>query len=152
ASAPHAARRRQRMKTLMSFALALIALASITSVGIAPARADAPSVRAWLDRDTMHMGETVTLNVEATDATGGQPDFSALSQDFNLLGTQSSQQVSLVNGSSTTKVVWAVGLEPKHAGRITIPALAVGNAKTSPLTLSVLAQPAGAEGKPGDDV
>jgi len=135
------------MKTLMAFALALIAFTMI-----APARADAPSVRAWLDRDTMHMGETVTLNVEATGDTGGQPDFSALSQDFNLLGTQSSQQVSIVNGSSTTKVVWAVGLEPKHAGRLAIPALALGSAKTSPLTLSVLAQPAGAEGKPGDDV
>lgn len=135
------------MKTLMSFAFALIAFAAI-----APAHADAPSVRAWLDRDTMHLGETVTLNVEATGDAGGQPDFSALSQDFNLLGTQSSQQVSIVNGASTTKVVWAVGLEPKHAGRIAIPALAVGSAKTSPLTLSVLAQPAGAEGKPGDDV
>ena len=135
------------MKGLMSLVFALIAL-----VAIAPSRADAPSVRAWLDRDTMHMGETVTLNVETNGSTGDQPDFSVLSQDFNLLGTQSSQQVSLVNGSSTTKVVWAVGLEPKHAGRIAIPALAVGNAKTSPLSLSVLAQPAGAEGKPGDDV
>lgn len=135
------------MKRLMSLAFALIAL-----VAIAPALADAPSVRAWLDRDTMHLGETVTLNVEASGDIGGQPDFSALSQDFNLLGTQSSQQVSIVNGSSTTKVVWAVGLEPKHAGKLAIPALAVGNAKSSQLSLSVLPQPAGAEGKPGDDV
>lgn len=135
------------MKALMSLAFALIAF-----IAIAPAHADAPSVRAWLDRDTMHLGETVTLNVESTGGAGGQPDFSALSQDFDLLGTQSSQQVSILNGSSTTKVVWAVGLEPKRAGKIAIPALTVGNAKTSPLTLSVLPQPAGAEGKPGDDV
>jgi len=121
-------------------------------VAIAPARADAPSVRAWLDRDTMHLGETVTLNVEAQGGSGGQPDFSALSQDFNLLGTQSSQQVSIVNGSSTSKTVWAVGLEPKRAGRIAIPALALGTASTAPITLTVLAQPAGAQGKPGDDV
>lgn len=132
---------------LASFVLVLIAL-----FAIAPAHADAPSARAWLDRDTMHLGETVTLNVEATGDVGGQPDFSALSQDFNLLGTQSSQQVSILNGASTTKVVWAVGLEPKHAGRLAIPALAIGSAKTSPLALSVLAQPAGAQGKPGDDV
>jgi len=130
---------------LASFAFALFALVTL-------AHADAPSVRAWLDRDTMHLGETVTLNVEATGDSGGQPDFSALSQDFNLLGTQSSQQVSILNGASTTKVVWAVGLEPKHAGHIAIPPLAVGGAKSSPLSLSVLAQPAGAEGKPGDDV
>jgi oxygen tolerance protein BatD len=121
-------------------------------IAIAPARADAPAVRAWLDRDTMHLGETVTLNVEAQGSAGGQPDFSALSQDFNLLGTQSSQQVSIVNGSSTSKTVWAVGLEPKRAGRIAIPALTLGAASTSPITLTVLAQPAGAQGKPGDDV
>jgi oxygen tolerance protein BatD len=136
------------MKYAHFFAFALIA----ALVAIAPARADTQSVRAWLDRDTMHIGETVTLNVESAGDAGGQPDFSALSQDFNLLGTQSSQQVSIVNGSSTTKVVWAIGLEPKHAGRVTIPALNVGSAKTSPVSLTVLAQPAGAEGKPGDDV
>jgi hypothetical protein len=121
-------------------------------IAIAPARADAPSVRAWLDRDTMHLGETVTLNVESQGVAGGQPDFSSLSQDFNLLGTQSSQQVSITNGSSTTKTVWAVGLEPKRAGRIAIPALTLGAASTAPITLTVLAQPAGAQGKPGDDV
>ena len=48
--------------------------------------------------------------------------------------------------------MWAVGLEPKHAGRITIATLALGSARTSPIVLTVLAQPAGAQGKPGDDV
>jgi len=137
------------MKYRIGFVIALIATLLVIAV---PLHADAPAVRAWLDRDTMHLGETVTLNVETQSAAGGQPDFSALSQDFNLLGTQSSQQVSIVNGSSATKTVWAVGLEPKRAGRITIPALALGSASTSPITLTVLAQPAGAQGKPGDDV
>ncbi len=119
---------------------------------IAPSRADAATARAWLDRDTMHLGETVTLNVESDGKVDAEPDFGALSSDFDLLGTQSSQQVSIVNGASSAKTLWAVGLEPKHAGRITIPALAVGSARTAPITLSVLAQPAGAQGKPGDDV
>ena len=136
------------MKQWIGFAFAMMAACLV-----APSlRADAPSARAWLDRDTMHLGETVTLNVEAQGNTGGQPDFSALSQDFNLLGTQSSQQVSIVNGASTAKTVWAVGLEPKRAGRIAIPALALGSAKTAPITLTVLEQAAGAQGKPGDDV
>src|SRR4029079_10054683 len=130
--------------------LFLVLIAAL--VVVAPLQAAAPAVRAWLDRDTMQLGEDVTPHVESWGDASGQPDFSALSQDFSLLGTQSSQQVSIVNGASTTKVVWAVGLEPKHAGRLAIPALAIGSAKTSPLTLSVLAQPAGAEGKPGDDV
>ncbi|HJT98806.1 MAG TPA: BatD family protein [Rhodanobacteraceae bacterium] len=136
------------MRTRSLIAFALIAML----VAVLPLRADTPSVRAWLDRDTMHLGETVTLNVEAEGGADGQPDFSALSQDFTLLGTQSSQQVSIVNGSSSTKTVWAVGLEPKRAGRIAIAPIALGSARTQPIALTVLAQPAGAQGKPGDDV
>jgi len=114
--------------------------------------ADTPGVRAWLDRDTMQLGETVTLNVEAQDGSAAQPDFSALKQDFNLLGTQSSQQISIVNGSSASKTLWAVGLEPKHEGRITIPALSSGKATTTPLVLNVQAQASPAQAKTNGDV
>src|SRR5215475_8551580 len=129
------------------------AFALVAAFGaIAPAHADTASVRAWLDRDTMHLGESVTLNVEAKGSTDGNPDFSALSQDFDMLGTQSSQQFSIVNGASTAKTVWAVGLEPKRAGKLTIPPIALGALHTTPVALTVLPQPAGAQGKPGDDV
>jgi len=110
------------------------------------------SVRAWLDRDSMQLGETVTLNVEAQDGSNVQPDFSALKQDFNLLGTQSSQQISIVNGASASKTLWAVGLEPKHEGRITIAPLTVGKATTAAITLTVLAQASPAQAKASGDV
>jgi hypothetical protein len=127
------------------FAIALVALgASVPAVAV--------EVRAWLDRDTMHLGETVTLNIEADSSLAAQPDFSALAQDFNQLGSQSSRSVNIVNGSSSAKTVWAVGLEPRHAGRITIPAIEVGSAHTDPLVLTVLPAAAGAQGRAGDDV
>ena len=110
------------------------------------------SVRAWLDRDTARMGESVTLNVEADARLSAEPDFSVLDADFTRVGTQSSQQVSIVNGQTTSKTLWAVGLEPRHEGTLAIPAITVGNASTQPLTLNVLAQPVGAQGKAGDDV
>ena len=55
------------MKSLNVFVFALIAII----VTIAPSHADTATVRAWLDRDTMHLGETVTLNVETQGDTGG---------------------------------------------------------------------------------
>ncbi|MFI4968594.1 MAG: BatD family protein [Lysobacterales bacterium] len=116
------------------------------------ATAATPDVRAWLDRDTMQLGETVTLNVEAQDGSSAQPDFSALKQDFDLLGTQSSQQISIVNGKSASKTLWAVGLEPKHAGSITIAPIRIGAAQTAPIALNVLAQAANAAPKAGGDV
>ena len=114
--------------------------------------AQAVQVRAWLDRASMQLGETVTLNVEVSDdASAAQPDFNALQQDFKLLGTQSSTSMNIINGQATSKQLWAVGLEPKRAGTFTIPALSVAGTQTQPLSLVV--QPSGAStGKAGDDV
>jgi hypothetical protein len=111
---------------------------------------DKAGVRAWLDRDSMHLGETVTLNVEADGSASGQPDFSALAADFNVLGTQSSQQVSIVNGARSAKTLWAVGLEPKREGSITIAPIALGQAHTAPIRLSVLPAASAAQQAGGD--
>ena len=116
------------------------------------ATADAAQVRAWLDRSAMQMGETVTLNVEVSgSATAPTPDFSLLQKDFTLGGTQSSSSVDITNGHTNAKLLWAVALEPKHDGAITIPALSVDGQNTQPLTLTV--QPMAPGGtKAGDDV
>jgi len=113
--------------------------------------AGAASVRAWLDRSSMQLGETVTLNVEVSgDNSAAQPDLSALAQDFDLLGTQSSTSVNIVNGQTTAKLLWAVGLSPKREGTLTIPALSVAGQQTPTLTLNV--QSALAGGSAGGDV
>lgn len=117
-----------------------------------PALAADEGVRAWLDRDTMHLGESVTLNVESQGGAAGQPDFSVLDRDFRQLGTQSSRQVNIVNGTTVIKTLWAVALEPKQEGVLTVPSVAVGGVHTDPLTLTVLPQPTGAQGRPGDDL
>lgn len=120
---------------------------------VAAPAADAAEARAWLDRNSMHLGETVTLNVEISGDTGAtQPDLSALKDDFDTLGTQSSSSVNIVNGQTSSKLLWAVGLQPKRAGTFTLPAFQVGSARTEPLQLTVLPAAAGAVGKAGDDL
>ncbi|MBB5209303.1 BatD family protein [Chiayiivirga flava] len=107
--------------------------------------------RAWLDRDSMRMGETVTLNVE-TDIRGEEPDFSVLDQSFRRLGTSSQSQISIVNGQQSAKMLWAIALEPLQEGVIGIPALQLGNESTEPLTLTVLPAPSGGSAAQGEDV
>ena len=81
--------------------------------------AHAADARAWLDRNSMHMGETVTLNVEISGDSGAdKPDFGALSGDFELLATQSSSSFNIINGQTTSKLLWAIGLQPKKRARI----------------------------------
>lgn len=93
------------------------------------------ATRAWLDRTSISLGETVTLNVEAQN--GGEPDFSVLEQDFNITNRSTSTQMQITNGAMTRSTLWAVALEPRHEGVIGIPALAVGQDHTEPLTLTV---------------
>lgn len=114
--------------------------------------ARATGVRAFLDRDTARLGETVTLNVESDGAGSNAPDFGGLARDFDVRGRSSSRDVSIVDGHAATRTLWAVALQPKHAGTLTIPALEVDGERTQPLTLTVLPAPAGAEGQAGDAV
>lgn len=129
----------------------LIAALSLLCVLAVPC-ARAAGVRAFLDRDTARLGETVTLNVESDGASSNAPDFGALARDFDVRGRSSSRDVSIVNGHTTARTLWAVALQPKRAGTLTIPALEVDGARTQPLTLTVLPAPAGAVGQAGDAV
>jgi BatD DUF11 like domain len=108
-------------------------------------------VRATLDRSTIAEGDTVTLTIsaEGRQSQGVQPDLSPLRKDFTILGTSTSQQMQIINGRMSSSARLSVGLEPKHGGRIEIPALKVGGETTSPLTLTVADQPAATASQPG---
>ena len=137
--------------TAKLFPIRIVALFAVAALSIC-STAQAAQVRAWLDRNSMQLGETATLNVEVSGSTSApQPDFSALQQDFNVLGTESSTSMNIVNGQATSKLLWAVGLEPKHAGTLTVPALTVAGAQTQPLTLTVMPA-AASSGKAGDEI
>lgn len=113
--------------------------------------AQAASLHAFLDRNHVSMGDTVTLNIQS-DGTIGQPDLSPLQQDFKVLGTSRSRNLQLVNGKATSTSQLGIALKPLHAGKLTIPALSVGGVMTQPLTVTVAAAPSGGKGAVGDPV
>ena len=91
------------------------------------------SVRAWLDRDAVPLGQSVTLNIETDQGTVRAPDYTPLQRDFRLSGQTSSRRFQTVNGVTRTQVLFAVALEPKAVGRYTLPALRVGRERTAPI-------------------
>lgn len=121
--------------------LLLLALASFAATA---------QTRAWLDRDRIALGETVTLNIE-TDA-GAAPDYDPLRAQFEINGHSSSRRVELSNGEVSSRTLYAVALRPERDGVLTIPALVVGNARTQPLSLVVTPSSAVAPARAGDDV
>ncbi|HZQ61756.1 MAG TPA: BatD family protein [Casimicrobiaceae bacterium] len=135
----------------MTRAIRMFAAALVLTCCMFATTAQAVDVRAWLDRNSMQLGETVTLNVEATGSVNAaEPDFSALRQDFDVGATQSSTSVNVINGQTSAKMLWAVALEPKREGSLTIPSIEVAGQHTQPLALTVL--PAAPAGTAGGDV
>jgi hypothetical protein len=120
-----------------TFAFLLLLLAAL------PAFAQ---TRAWLDRNRIGANETVTLNIQSDGMA--RPDYDPLLRDFNISGRSSR------TGMDNTGVhsLFAVALQPRRAGRIVIPSLNVGGARTQPLTLQVEAVAAPVPTHAGDDV
>jgi hypothetical protein len=110
------------------------------------------ATRAWLDRDRIAAGETATLNIETDQATLDSPDYSPLTAEFDVSGNSSSRQFEMVNGTSTTRVLFAVALRPHRDGVIGIPALVVGKERTQPLSLTVTPAAAAPVAHAGDAV
>jgi hypothetical protein len=103
------------------------------------AMAQSASPVASLDRTTVGVGETVTLNIEIGDESSDAPDLAPLMTDFVVLGTSTNHSLSIVNGRREAHTILGVALRPRHEGRLTVPALAVGAQRTQPVTLDVAA-------------
>ena len=131
--------------------LAVGALAALVALALAiPAMAG--DLRAYFDRKSVYEGDTVTLVIETTSGTLGEPDLSGLDADFDLLGTSQSTNISIVNGRRTDTVRLLVTLAPKRTGTIEIPPIPVGSSRTAPLSLQVSEVPESGSGSSGDDI
>lgn len=106
----------------------------VLCIGPGPVHAQ---VRAWLDRAEIALGETVTLNIEVQGAGASAPDFSLLDAEFERRGSSSSSQISLVNGQRSATTLFAVSLQPRREGRISVPPLRVGSETTPALEVRV---------------
>lgn len=104
-----------------------------------PVSSHAASVQATLNRNTVQLGETVTLNLRINDYDGNlpTPDLGALNQDFSILGTSQNRSLSIINGRRTSELTLGVALRPRHTGTLQIPALTLAGMQTTPLQLQV---------------
>lgn len=100
---------------------------------------------AHLDRPVMREGESVQLVIEGND---GEPDFSVLEDDFEILSSSKSSHVNIINGRMDARTRWIVTLIPTRDGDLTLPAIRVGNEETKPIPIRVLksADPNGQSG------
>jgi hypothetical protein len=123
----------------MAHALALLALclaASATAV-----LAQAPIVSATADRSTLRENESFSLTLRAEGPLRDEPDLAPLERDFDILQRASSTRVQIMSGRTTRVNEWVLQLMPHRAGRLTVPAIDIGGATTTPIELEVLPAP-----------
>ncbi|MDG2308195.1 MAG: BatD family protein [Candidatus Binatia bacterium] len=113
-------------------------LAVVTAFTLVASTASAAGLEARLGHSVVRAGEHVQLQLRAPiDGSVATPDLSPLERDFEILGTQQSQRITVVNGRREASVDWTVTLLPRSTGEIVIPPLHAGAATSEPLRIRV---------------
>ncbi|MBN2886971.1 MAG: protein BatD [Chromatiaceae bacterium] len=100
--------------------------------------AGASGLQAELDRERLALNETLTLRLTASGDLAGEPDWSALSEDFEILNRSQSARMSIINGAISQSREWTLELAPRRLGILRIPALRLGQALSQPLSVEVV--------------
>ncbi|MGH8548511.1 MAG: BatD family protein [Methylococcales bacterium] len=90
------------------------------------------------DRNPVRINESFILTFSASNSPDGEPDFSVLEQDFEILNQSQSSNISLINGEFSKSVKWNLSLMAKKTGRLLVPPVPFGQDQSLPLHLEVL--------------
>ncbi len=71
-----------------------------------------------------------------------EPDLAPLDRHFEVLGSNRNSSFTLSNGRRESSTTWQITLMARHAGELTIPAIAVGGERTQPIAIRVSEDPA----------
>lgn len=120
----------------------------LTMMWLWSAATSAGEVSAHVDKNVITQNDNLELTLELSDQDG-TPDLEPLERDFTVLNNARSNRISIVNGRVDTRNEWVLTLVPKRVGELKIPALAIGDKRTDPIIVKVVA---GKVGTAGNDV
>jgi hypothetical protein len=83
-----------------------------------------------IDRAEISIDEAFQLSISSRSTTSGDIDLAPLQQDFEILDQSKQSSVRIINGSMSQSTTWMYSLVAKREGKITIPAIHVGNDAT----------------------
>lgn len=117
--------------TLLIFAVGLMGLSW-------PNLSYAKTVSVHSDRPVIELGDVMTLVVETDFQVGGTDlDLSLLTDQFEVLGSQRSNNIQIINGDFKSSTRWQIQLTPKQAGELMIPALTLDGVSSAPYPIRV---------------
>ena len=113
-------------------ALAISTLAALLTL---PAQAEVISL---LSSESIEELESVRLAIRHVGTRQSEAlDLAVLDRDFHVMGTNTSSQYQYVNGRAESWVDYQITLQPKRAGKLTVPPIKIGNERTKAMQLEV---------------
>ena len=113
-------------------ALAISTLAALLTL---PAQAEVISL---LSSESIEELESVRLAIRHVGTRQSEAlDLALLDRDFHVMGTNTSSQYQYVNGRAESWVDYQITLQPKRAGKLTVPPIKIGNERTKAMQLEV---------------
>lgn len=105
--------------------MTLAAVGLVFAIAAPHALAQSPyELRAQVDATDVTTDDTVTLTLTLTTPDGNAPRLNLPALDgFNVLGSQTASQYSIVNGQATASMSYAYQLQPTRTGDLKIPTL-----------------------------
>ena len=98
----------------------------------------AAQLTASVDRTQISINDTLELTITLDERAGyDSPDFTILSDNFEVLNTHRSNQMRMINGVTESETKWTVVLFPKKEGSITIPAIQYEQLQSQPINIEV---------------
>src|ERR1043165_8603297 len=119
-------RREQWPATIRNYSKSFLLIVTSVLLLCASAAVAAPSFTATLDRNTVPLGETVTLSLILEGLTpNGAPPLPPLQNITVAPGVSQSQEYSFLNGQQTSKLTYSYTLVPTQPGNLVIPSMQV---------------------------
>ena len=98
----------------------------------------AASLLSKVDRSTVNLGESFELTLTFNEQVlFGEPDFSPLEKDFNLLSRNQQSKYSNINGNAISLTQWVLMLSPKRTGNLLIPSFTFKGEVSNALEIQV---------------
>ena len=110
----------------------------------------AAEFQVFVDPDPAARNQSLRLTFEAVGQVDGDPDFTPLSRDFEILGRSHSSKLNMMNGDFSRSTTWTLSLMPRRAGKLTIPTIHFGRDLSPSSTVTVLGSAATGTGAQQD--
>ena len=114
-----------------------VATALAITAGLLWTVAVSAAVTARVDRPTVDLNESFTLEVIVDSNTDLEPDLTVLQDDFYVGQVSKLSNTSIFNGDIRRSLTWSVALMPKKTGVQYIPAIEVGTEQSNPVRIVV---------------